>query len=352
VEVIAMSVRRRGLPALMLVVVVAVLAGWSETQAVAHASTDVVVTVSVQGIGDVVIEPSHITCQASCTTSIAPGDAVTVTANAADGFVLASWHGACAGTDGDTCVIHPDADASITIVFAAAAVTSTGLSTTTSTTTSTTVTTSPPPTTTAPPPPIVTMPSNVRDVVSIAVRELPTAFVAFNVPTTLGRNETATIQLLLSPKSKSIGELKDRLSEAGDRIGDRVRYSNTMEATLLSQDFDITPVDNESRKFVPSDEVTEWLWQVTPKRTGKLRLYLNLYAIINVAGKEGPVKVGTFHRTLTINVGWTERAGDFVKGNWKWLWTAILVPVGLWAAGRRKRPKPPSPAARDAATHN
>jgi hypothetical protein len=334
----------------MLVVVVAVLAGWSETQAVAHASTDVVVTVSVRGVGDVVIEPSHVTCEASCTTSVAAGDAVTVTATAADGFVLASWLGACAGSDGDTCVIHPDADASITVVFAAAAPSTTETSPTTTSTTDTTPP-PPPPTTTAPPPPIGTLPGNAADVVSIAVRGLPTAFVAFNVPTTLGRNETATIQLLLSPKSKSIGELKDRLSEAGDRIGDRVKYSNTMEATLLSQDFEITPVDNESRKFVPSDQVTEWLWQVTPKRTGELRLYLNLYAIIDVAGKEGPVKVGTFHRTLTINVGWTQRAGDFVKGNWKWLWTAILVPVGLWAAGRRKRPKPPSPAAGDAATH-
>ena len=78
-------------------------------------------TVSVRGIGDVVIEPSHITCDASCTTTVVHGAAVTITANAADGFVLASWHGACAGTDGDTCVIHPNSDASITVVFAAAA---------------------------------------------------------------------------------------------------------------------------------------------------------------------------------------------------------------------------------------
>jgi len=338
----------------MLVVVVAALTGRPATQAAERASTEAVVTVSVRGIGDVVIEPSHITCDGSCTTTVAQGAAVTITATAADGFVLASWHGACAGTDGDTCVIHPDSDASITVVFAAAAATTT-TTTDSNPTPSTTVGTTPPPpppppTTTAPPPPIGTLPSNAVDVVSNAVRGLPTAFVAFNVPTTLGRNETATIQLLLSPPSKSIGELKDRLSEAGDRIGDRVRYSSTMEATLLSQDFDITPVDNESRKFVPADAVTEWLWQVTPKRTGTLRLYLNLYAIIDVAGKEGPVKVGTFHRTLTINVTWTQRAGDFVKGNWKWLWTAILVPVGQWAAGRRKRPKPPSPAAGDAAT--
>ena len=70
---------------------------------------------------------------------------------------------------------------------------------------------------------------------------------------------------------------------------------------------------------------------MTPKRTGDASSLLDLYAIIDVAGKEGPVKVGTFHRTLTINVTWTQRAGDFFKGNWKWLWTAILVPVGLWA---------------------
>ena len=263
-----MSVRRRGLPALMLVVVVAALAGRPGAQAAEQASTEAVVTVSVQGIGDVVIEPSHITCDASCTTTVAQGAAVTITANAADGFVLASWHGACAGTDGDTCVIHPDSDASITVVFAAAAARPPRPQTRIRRRARLSSTTPPPPTTTAPPPPIGTLPSNAADVVSKAVRGLPTAFVAFNVPTTLGRNETATIQLLLSPPSKSIGELKDRLSEAGDRIGDRVRYSSTMEATLLSQDFDITPVDNESRKFVPADAVTEWLWQVTPKRTG------------------------------------------------------------------------------------
>jgi Divergent InlB B-repeat domain len=339
-----MSVRRRGLPALVLVIVVAVLSCWVEAQAVAQASTEAVVTVSVEGAGNVLVEPSHVTCDATCTTSVPRGAAVTVTATAADGFVLASWHGACAGTDGNTCVVHPDSDASITVVFAAAAPTTTD----SNPTTSTTVDTTPPPPTTTAPPPVTTIPGTAADVVSNAVRQLPTAFVAFNVPRTLGRKETATIQLLLSPTSKSIGELKERLSEAGDRIGDRVKYSSTMEATLLSQDFDITPVDNESRKFVPSDQVTEWLWQVTPKRTGTLRLYLSLYAIIDVAGREGPVKVGTFHRTLTIDVAWTQRAGDFVKGNWQWLWTAVLVPVGLWAAGRRKRPKPPSPADGDA----
>jgi Divergent InlB B-repeat domain len=336
-----MSVRRRGLPALVYAVIVAAVVGGASVRA----AGDPVVTVTVQGLGEIVIEPGHVECHETCTTTVSPGTEVTITATPAQGFVFAAWHGECAGTDGETCVIHPDADAPVTVVFAAASVTGT-TATTVPTASTTTVTTTPLPTTTTqpPPPPIGTLPGTAADVVSNAVRGLPTAFVAFNAPQTLGRRETATIQLLLSPPSKTIGELEDRLTEAGDKIGDRIKYSSTMEAVLRSQDFEIDPVDIESRKFVPADQDTEWLWQVTPKKTGDLRLFLTLYAIIDVAGKEGPVKVGTFHRTLTINVTWTQRAGDFFKDNWKWLWTAILVPVGLWAIRRRAERKPPAPS--------
>jgi hypothetical protein len=334
-----MSVRRRGLPALVCALLVAAVVGGAS----ARAAGDPVVTVTVQGLGDIVIEPGHIECHETCTTTVSPGTEVTITGTAAEGSVLAAWHGACAGTDGETCVIHPDVDAAVAVVFATPAGTG-STATTVPTASSTTVTTTPPPTTTTPPPPppISTLPGTAADVVSNAVRGLPVAFVAFNAPKTLGRRETATIQLLLSPPSKTIGELEDRLTEAGDKIGDRIKYSSTMEAVLRSQDFEIDPVDNEARKFVPADQDTEWLWQVTPKKTGNLRLFLTLYAIIDVAGKEGPVKVGTFHRTLTINVTWTQRAGDFVKDNWKWLWTAILVPLGLWAIRKRAERKPPA----------
>jgi hypothetical protein len=335
-----MSVRRRGLPALICAVIIAGVVGGVSARAAGYP----VVTVTVRGVGDVSIEPGNVECHATCTTTVSPGAEVTVTARPADGFVLAAWHGACAGTDGDTCLIEPDEDAAITVVFAAASVTTSTATTSTTAPTTTVDTTPPPTTTTSPPPPIGTLPGTAPDVVSQAVLGLPTAFVAFNAPRTLGRGETATIQLLLSPASKSIRELEDRLSEVGDKIGARIRYSSTMEAVLRSQDFEVDPVDSKSRKFVPSDQDTEWLWQVTPKKTGDLRLFLTLYAIIDVAGKEGPVKVGTFHRTLTIRVTWTQRAGDFFKDNWKWLWTAILVPVGVWAIRKRAERKPPAPS--------
>jgi hypothetical protein len=285
-------------------------------------------------------------------TVVPAGTEVRVTAVPHSGFVLAAWHGACAGTEGDTCTIEPDADASLTVVFAAAFTTSSATSSTTAPASTTAPTdTSPPPSTTvvsttapststAPPQPGR---PDASDAVAAAVAALPTAIVAFNVPETLGRGQTATIQLLLSPPAQTIGELEQRLTETGDRFGQRVRYSSRMQAVLQSQDFEVTAVDQspDGVKLVPSDTDTEWLWQVTPKRTGRLRLFLTLYAIVDVAGTEGPVKVKTFRKRITIDVTLRERAEDFVRGNWQWLWTAILVPVGLWLARRRSKPAPP-----------
>jgi hypothetical protein len=97
-----------------------------------------------------------------------------------------------------------------------------------------------------------------------------------------------------------------------------------MEATLASEDFEVTPLSPE-QQFVAAGQDTEWLWEIKPKRTGKLRLFLTLSALINVAGQNNAYKVKTFKRTLTINVTFATRVGNFMKGTWQWLWTAVLV---------------------------
>jgi Divergent InlB B-repeat domain len=321
-------------PALVLAAIVAVLAASS---AAALVSADLVVTVVVDGVGKVLVQPSNITCQATCETTVSAGVEVTLRATPASGFVLATWHDACAGTDGDVCVIHPDADTTVTAVFVAA---SPPLTTTT-----TTATTTPPPPPPPPPPPTtpppIPPPVDPAGEVAEAVKNLPVATVAFNTPTRLHRTETATIKLLLSPATISIGELEKRVNEAGQKSGAHVKYSRVMEAKLASEDFEVTPLSPE-QQFVAAGQDTEWLWQIKPKRTGELHLYLTLNAIIDVRDQTGAYKVKTFSRTLTINVSLATHVGDFVKGNWQWLWTAVLVPVGLWWYRRRTKPTPPA----------
>jgi hypothetical protein len=199
-------------------------------------------------------------------------------------------------------------------------------------------TTAPPPTTTSPTPSVPTV--DPADEVAQAVARLPVATVAFNTPTELGRGETATIKLLLSPATISIAELENRVDEAGQKSGAHVKYSRVMEAKLASEDFDVTPLSPE-QQFVAAGQDTEWLWQVKPTRTGVLHLFLTLNAIIDVGDQTGAYKVKTFSRTLTIDVSLGTHVRDFVAGNWQWLWTAVLLPVGLWFHRRRTRPTQP-----------
>jgi hypothetical protein len=196
-------------------------------------------------------------------------------------------------------------------------------------------TTAPPPTTTAPTPSIPTV--DPADEVAEAVAKLPVATVAFNTPNELSRGETATIKLLLSPATISITDLEDRVDKAGEKSGAHVKYSRVMEATLASEDFDVTPLSPQ-QQFVAAGQETEWLWQIKPKQTGKLHLFLTLNAIIEVGDQTNAYKVKTFSRTLTINVSLGTHVRDFVKGNWQWLWTAVLVPVGLWFYRQKTKP--------------
>lgn len=177
--------------------------------------------------------------------------------------------------------------------------------------------------------------------VALTVAGLPHAGIAFNTPRRLRRDQTARIQLILSPR-EPIAELKRRVVEVGQVTTATVKYSDTMRADLQSDDFDITPVGNV-QKFVAPDHPTQWLWEIKPRHAGELHLYLTLSAIIDVAGETGPYEVATYSRTLTIHVAWATQAGDFVKANWQWLWTAVFVPVGLWVY--RRRPKPQGDAA-------
>lgn len=81
-------------------------------------------------------------------------------------------------------------------------------------------------------------------------------------------------------------------------------------------------------------------------QTGVLHLHLTLTAILTTNGESRELEIRTFEKTLTIRVTWPTRVKDFVQGNWNWLWTAIVVPLGAWTIrwqrqARRKAAEPP-----------
>ncbi len=341
IEVIAWSRRRCG-TALALAALVMLLGSGTARTARGLPSTDPELTVVVSGPGEVTVAPANLTCSSSCTVSVPAGTEVTLKASSTSGSVFTAWQGACAGAHGDTCVLRPDSDTTVTAVFALPRIRTTSTTSTETQPAPTTATTQPPPTptttTTTISPPLPTRPPGPHGPVWASIEsvaaKLGIGSVAFNAPETLARGETAGIELLLSP-DQSVNQLKAKITEAGSREGARVQISDYMRAELTGRSFAIVRIGNEGQLVLPG-RTTRWAWDITPTRTGVLHLHLTLTAVLRIDGEDRELDIETFDRTLTIRVALSVRVKDFVHDNWRWLWTSIFVPVGLWAVRRRQ----------------
>jgi Divergent InlB B-repeat domain len=317
-------------------------AGQTTTDEATTEATLMTLAVDVTGEGQVTSSPSGIQCPPTCSAPFAEGTPVTLTASAADGFAFAGWSGACT-SDEASCSITVSGDAGVEAAF------------TQQTPTDSEPPPPPPPPPSEPPPsppPGATPPPGpgaLFEEVDRMIRRLEVGSIAFNVPETLAVGDTEQVQLLLSAQ-QPISRLKEQLTELGDREGARIRVSDQMEARLTGQKFKIEAVTPELQ-VVSGEGVTEWKWDIEPTEAGTLDLHLTLTAIIQVRGADRAFRVDTFDRTLEVRVPFLSQLSSFVKANWQWLWTAILIPVVGWVLARRRRravpdsgPKPAGPS--------
>jgi len=172
------------------------------------------------------------------------------------------------------------------------------------------------------------------------VKDLPWGNIAFNVPETIRLDELKPIQLVLSP-TKSIEEVKKEVVETGRVESSRIQISNSMEAILTGSNeaFSITQVPPQ-RRPISGTEDTVWRWDVRAIKPGRQRLHVVLNAFVKVDGVESPHPVREFDREYEIFVPWQQKPFfAFVRNNWQWLWTAILLPVGAWIWNQRRKGK-------------
>jgi hypothetical protein len=75
------------------------------------------VTVTTTGNGAIASADGSISCGTQCTANLRVGTSLALTATPAAGFVLESWGGACAGTNGATCTITVNQATSLSATF-------------------------------------------------------------------------------------------------------------------------------------------------------------------------------------------------------------------------------------------
>ncbi|MCH8041410.1 MAG: hypothetical protein IH977_13865 [Nitrospinae bacterium] len=174
-----------------------------------------------------------------------------------------------------------------------------------------------------------------RTNIDLLLDEMEFGTIVFNVPTTINISDSPQIQLILS-LSEAMDELKQSITEEGERIGATIRISNRMEARLSGYMFQITAITPETQA-VSKIRLTEWKWEIHPKEEGQHKLHLTLTALLEIDGHSTPRAIRTFSKNIEVNVTATQKIEFFFQSKWQWLWAAILVPVAGWLWKRRKK---------------
>ena len=190
------------------------------------------------------------------------------------------------------------------------------------------------------PAPISGPPPNSVELMDQILRELNWGNIAFNAPTTMRYAQSQSVELLLSP-ALSVEDLQAKLHQKAGAESAHVRVSNRMEAQLTGTGFTIQAL-RPDLQAVTSEQITRWKWEVTPTEQGRQTLHLTLAARIDLAGRDTPLVVRTFHREIQVVITVPQRVSGFIQGNWQWLWATLVVPIAgyLWSRKKKRGAKP------------
>ena len=121
------------------------------------------------------------------------------------------------------------------------------------------------------------------------------------------------------------------IQEPDEREHYTVRIADQMEARLTGEAFDITPITTEAQGM-NLQGITEWKWDIRPKKIGPQRLHLTLDAKLRLFGRDVTHNIRTFDHTMDVKVVWPQSALFFWQNYWQWICTTIAIPMAGWLA--------------------
>lgn len=164
--------------------------------------------------------------------------------------------------------------------------------------------------------------------------QLYTAPMVFSMPDKVNIKDTFKVQLLIDP-SKGLTELLNSLTVEGTKAGSNIKIAKVVIVNLSAADFDIERI-TPAEQAVAETEPTEWLWSLRAKSAGKHSVTLSVTAVIKINGKETTYHIKTVDRAVEIEVTPHQIIASWFDKYWQWLFTTILLPIGIWIYKKRQ----------------
>ena len=109
-----------------------------------------------------------------------------------------------------------------------------------------------------------------------------------------------------------------------------IQVATFMKVRLKGDNFDIKTLSHEEQ-IITEKGFTHWAWDVTPLKSGILDLLLTVTVRIKIPNYADEKKdIDIFKRQIKVKVNPPYAIRKFIENYWKWIITAVLIPMGCW----------------------
>jgi uncharacterized lipoprotein YbaY len=176
---------------------------------------------------------------------------------------------------------------------------------------------------------------SLAQAVEAALTKLAQGKILYNPPTQMTQGKEERVEVRVT--QNITGDLNSGLQSSGAAKVEPVLVSPFMHAKLLGDDFSITPLSTDEQ-VVGETGFTEWVWKVVPEEAGDDKeLHLIVTAQVWAKDIKGTKDLLVKDVKITVKVDPIYSGRKFIKNNWQWLATAIIIPLAVYAWTLRKR---------------
>ena len=168
---------------------------------------------------------------------------------------------------------------------------------------------------------------------------LPMGRVLFACPPTMRVHAPERVEVRISGDPKE--DITRGLQERGVPVEAGAKIAPLMNVTLTPDEdgvFDVKALS--AAEQLTGGTFSQWVWSVTPLKSGTHNLYLTVNVVVDVPGL-GPQKreIPVLTQTVQVRANMPYSTGEFWRKNWQWFMSTLLIPLGLWLWKKRSKAK-------------
>ena len=155
----------------------------------------------------------------------------------------------------------------------------------------------------------------------------------YNMPNEMMEKKTYTIKIRINRDTldNSIISNLDNPDVSVIKTTKKMEVSIVDPSPISKKSFEIVK-SNDDNQLVEDGEYTEWIYNITPLRHGKL----NLNIVVSIT-MDGDKKQVVYFKTLFVKSNPKADFIDFISDNWQWMISTLILPIIIWWWNNRKK---------------